>query len=219
MQIWKTLLLILSSYLLGSIPVAFVAARGIKGIDIRRYGSGTVSGSMIFEHVNRWLVVPVGILDIAKAALPTYLGLLWGFGEAGAAAAGLAALVGHNWPVYLKFVGGRGISPFLGILLVLFPWGAVWLLAWLAIGYALKDSAPFALVSIASMPLLVWLLEDSSVLFWLIGVTLVVMLAKRLEANRRPLPPPGLERRRMLWMRLIYDRDMMDHQTWIHRQV
>ena len=121
MPAYKTLLLILSAYLLGSVPVAFLAAKMVKGIDIRRYGSGTVSGSMIYEHVQHWLVVPVGVLDITKAALPTWLGLHWGFGGAGAAAAGLAAMVGHNWPIYLKFTGGRGFTPFLGVLLILFP--------------------------------------------------------------------------------------------------
>lgn len=216
---FRLMLLILFAYLLGSIPFAFLAARLTRGIDLRRFGSGTVSSSMIFEHVQRWMVVPVGLLDVAKAALPTYLGLQWGFGEAGAAAAGLAAMIGHNWPVYLKFTGGRGISAFLGVMLVLFPWGDLWLLAFLALGYALKDSAPWALGSIASMPLLVWLLDGSRNLYWVIGISLVIMLVKRLEANRRPLPQPGAERKRILWMRLIYDRDMMDHDAWIHRQI
>ncbi len=218
MPIHNTLLLILGAYLLGSIPTAFLAAQLARGIDIRHYGSGTVSGSMIYEHVSRWLVVPVGIFDVAKAALPAWVGIHWGFGEAGAVAAGLAAMIGHNWSVYLKFSGGRGLSTLLGTLLILFPWGDVWLLAFLAFGYALKDSAPWALTGIAGMPLLIWLLDGSSSLYWLIGITLVIVLVKRLEANRRPLPPPGRERRRIIWMRLIFDRDMMDHSAWIHRK-
>lgn len=212
-------LLLLGAYLLGSVPFAFLAAKLARGIDIRRFGSGTVSGSMVYEHVHRWMVVPVGLLDVGKAALPTYLGVHGGFGEAGAALAGLAAMIGHNWPVYLKFTGGRGISAFLGVLFVLFPWGDAWLLLFLATGYILKDSAPWALASIMSMPLLVWRMDGSGTIYWLVGAGLMIMLVKRLEANRRPLPPPGPDRRRIIWLRLIYDRDMVDHEAWIHRKL
>ncbi len=217
MRAYQVLLLILGAYLLGSIPFAYLAAKTSKGIDLRRYGSGTVSGSMVYEHVHRWMVAPVGILDVSKAALPAFLALRWGLGEAGAVAAGLAAMIGHNWPVYLNFTGGRGISTFMGVMLVLFPWGDAWLLAFMAAGYAFRDSAPWALAGMILMPLLVWQMEGSGTLYWLIGASLIIMLVKRLEANRRPLPPPGPERQQVIWLRLIYDRDMADHQSWIHR--
>jgi glycerol-3-phosphate acyltransferase PlsY len=188
-------------------------------MDLRRYGSGTVSGSMVYEHVHRWLVVPVGILDVAKAAAPAYLGLIMGLGEGGAAAAGLAAMIGHNWPVWLGFTGGRGISTILGLMLVLFPWGDAWLLGFLAIGYALKDSAPWALASVTSMPLLVWYVGGSPAMYWVIPAMLAVMLIKRLEANRRPLPEDPVQRRQVIWLRLIFDRDIADHEAWIRRRL
>ena len=216
---FQPVLLIVFAYLLGSIPTAYLAGRWVKGIDLRRYGSGTVSGSMVYEHVHRWLVVPVGLLDISKAALPTWLGIQLGYGEAVAAAAGLAASVGHNWPIYLGFTGGRGISAFMGTLLVLFPWGDLWLLAFLAVGYALGDSAPWALAGIGSMPILVWQQDGSSVIYWLIAAMVAITLIKRLEANRRPLPPPGAERRQVIWLRLVYDRDIPDHRLWIRRRL
>lgn len=219
MPMFKSLLLAVGAYLLGSIPFAFLAGRLTKGIDLRRYGSGTVSGSMVFEHVRRCLVVPVGILDVAKAALPTYLGLQLGLGEIAAAAAGMAAMVGHNWPIFLGFTGGRGISSYLGFLLVLFPWGDVWLLAFLAVGYAFKESAPFALFSVASMPILMLALGSSGALAWAGVIALVIILFKRLEANRRPLPDEAGERRRVIWMRLFLDRDIRDHNAWIRREL
>ncbi len=216
---FRPLLLVVFAYLLGSIPFAYLAGKITKGIDLRRYGSGTVSGSMVYEHVKRWLVVPVGIMDLSKAALPTYLGLRLGFGEGWAAAAGIAAMIGHNWPVYLGFTGGRGLSTILGILLVLFPWGDAWLLSFLALGFALKDSAPWALASLASMPLLVWLLGGSLTIYWMIAAMLAVMLLKRLEANRRPLPVDAAERRQVIWLRLVFDRDIGEHQAWIRRKL
>ena len=213
------LALALFGYLLGSIPTAFLAGKWIKGIDLREYGSGTVSGSMVYEHVGRFWVVPVGLFDVAKGAIPTWLALSLGYGEAVAALAGLAAAVGHNWPIFLKFTGGRGTSPYLGILLVLFPWGALWLLVFLGVGYALGDSAPFNLAGLVSMPLLVWRLDGLPVLYWTIGVMLLITLTKRLDANRRPLPPAGAERRKVIWLRLMFDRDIQDHKAWIHRRL
>jgi glycerol-3-phosphate acyltransferase PlsY len=216
---FEFLLLLIFAYLLGSIPFSYLAGRVFKGKDIRQFGSGTVGGSMVYEHVSHRLVVPVGILDVLKSAVPTYLGLKLGFGEAGAAITGLAAMIGHNWPIFLGFTGGRGISTILGILLVLFPWGDVWLLGYLAVGYGLKDSAPWALVSMASMPALIWFLDGSRVLYWLAGAVLLITLIKRLEANRRPLPEGKKERRKIIWLRLVFDRDIEDHQAWIHRQL
>jgi len=219
MPIANAILMIILGYLLGSIPFDYLAAKLVNGVDLRRVGSGTPSGSMLYEHVRRWLVVPVGILDVAKGALPTYLGLKLGLGEAVAAAAGIAAMIGHNWPIFLRFIGGRGISTLLGALFVLFPWGDAWLLGFLAVGFLLKDSAPFALVSVLSMPALVLALGGSIVVIGLIGAAVLIMLIKRLEANRRPLPPCAAERRRVIWMRLLLDRDMLDHRAWIRREL
>jgi len=103
------ILIVVLGYLLGSIPLAYIAGRLLKGIDLRQYGSGTVSGSGVYQHVAKWAIVAVGLFDIAKAAFPTWLGLELGLGLSVALAAGLAAVVGHNWPLYLGFKGGRGL--------------------------------------------------------------------------------------------------------------
>lgn len=211
-------LLILVAYLVGSIPAAYLAGRWTKGLDLRQYGSGTVSGSMVWEHVARWAIVPVGLFDLAKVALPTWLGLRLGLGTPVAVAAGLAAVVGHCWPVFLHFHGGRGLGGFLGVLVVIFPWGALWLLALLAVGWLLGDSAPWALLGLATLPVLGHFLEGPKVLLPTAVAMLLLALAKRLEANRRPLPPPGPERRRVIFWRLIFDRDIPSHVAWIRRK-
>ena len=211
-------LMILFAYLCGSLPTAYLAGKWLKGIDIRHYGSGTVSGSMVYEHVHRWTVVPVGLIDIAKAALPTYLALRLGLGETGAAVVGIAAIVGHNWSVFLKFAGGRGISPFLGVLLVLFPWGDLWLLGFLAAGFLLGDSAPFTLVGIAGISPLDYWLAGPPAIHWVVGAMLIITAVKRVEANRRPWPDSWKERWKIFWLRLIFDRDMVEHKLWIRRR-
>jgi len=214
----EAILIIMCAYLLGSIPTAYLVGRGLKGMDVRRYGSGTVSGSMVYEHVARWAVIPVGLFDMGKAALPAWLALEMDLGMAIAAVAGLAAVAGHNWPVFLHFTGGRGLGSFMGVLLVLFPWGFPWMLGFLAIGWLLGDSAPWALASIATLPLLAYLVSGPPVVVFLAGGMVLLTLGKRLEANRRPLPPPGPERRRVILRRLLLDRDIADHKKWIQRK-
>ena len=214
----KTAILIIGAYLLGSIPSAYLAGRLIKGIDLRKYGSGTVSGSMVYEHVAKWAVVPVGIFDIAKAALPTWIGMRLGLGEIVALMAGTASSIVHNWPIYLGFTGGRGLSTFAGIMLVLFPEGLLWMGGFLLVGWLLGDSAPWAFVSLISMPIFGEIIGKSHIAI-LVGLSiLIVTVIKRIEANRRPLPEGELERRKVLLRRLIFDRDIKSHQTWINRK-
>jgi glycerol-3-phosphate acyltransferase PlsY len=217
-MIVESALLIVGGYLLGSIPTAYLVGRWIKDLDLRRYGSGTVSGSMVWEHVARWAVVPVGLFDMFKAALPAWLGLRLGLGMPVAVAAGLAAVAGHNWPVFLRFTGGRGLGSFMGVLLVIFPWGFPWMLAALTIGWLLGDSAPWALAGLVVLPLWSYVLSGPEIVIPLVGGMLLLTLGKRLEANRRPLPPPGPERRRVIILRLFFDRDIVSHSDWIRRE-
>ena len=214
----ESAIVVLAGYLLGSIPTAYLVGKWLGKLDLRRYGSGTVSGSMVYEHVARWAVVPVGLFDMAKAAFPAWLALYLGLGMPTAAAAGLAAVAGHTWPIFLRFTGGRGLGTFMGLLVVIFPWGFPWLLAFLALGWRLGDSAPWALVGLVTLPLFSYLISGPSVVAPATGVMLLLTLAKRLEANRRPLPPPGPERRRVILRRLLLDRDIASHSEWIRRE-
>jgi glycerol-3-phosphate acyltransferase PlsY len=215
--VWSVILVAIG-YLLGSVPTAYLVGRWTRDIDLRRYGSGTVSGSMVWEHVARWAIVPVGLFDVAKAAFPTWLALRLGLGAPVAAASGLAAVAGHNWPIFLHFTGGRGLGTFLGVLLVLFPLGVVWMLAFLAVGWRLGDSAPWALASLVTLPMLAYAVGGPEVVAPVTGVMLLLTLGKRLEANRRPLPPPGPERRKVLLRRLALDRDIASHEAWIQHR-
>ena len=217
-MIWQSVLLVVFGYLLGSIPTSYLAGRLVRNIDLRQYGSGTVSGSMVYEHVGRWIVVPVGLFDIAKGAFPAWLGLQLGLGEYASTAAGTAAVIGHNWPIYLRFTGGRGLSPYMGMMLVIFPWGTAWLLGFLGVGFLLGDSAPWALGSLLTTPLLVYILGGPVSAYLAVVAMLIVTLAKRLEANRRPLPAAGIDRRRVILLRALFDRDIRDHQEWIRRE-
>lgn len=209
---------LVGSYLIGSIPSAYLAGCWLKGIDLRRYGSGTVSGTGVYYHVARWAVVVVGLFDVAKGALPTWLGVSLGFGLPLALAAGLAAMIGHNWPIYLDFKGGRGHSIIMGMLLVVFPWGAPWLLTTLGFGRLLRATALGALVGVATLPLLSWVGGQPPSVIWTFGAALLLTVTKRLEANRLPLPPSGAKRREALVRRLLFDRDISSREDWVGRR-
>ena len=211
------ILMVVFAYLLGSIPSGYLAGKWIKGIDLREYGSGTVSGSMVWEHVAKWAVFPVGIFDIFKGALPTWLSLKLGLSQQAAMVVGLTAVVGHNWPIYLNFQGGRGLSPFLGELFVLFPLGMLILLIGLGIGNRLKSPA-IPLFTIILLPVFAALFDGPESMLWLaLGMTAITIL-KRLEANGRPLPEDPQERHDVILRRIFLDRDIQDHEEWIRRE-
>lgn len=211
-------LLILGGYLLGSISSTYLIGRWLGKKDLRHYGSGTLGGSMVYEHVGRWAVVPVTLFDIAKAALPAWVGLRLGLGEAVAAAAGLAAATGHNWSVFLRFTGGRGMATFVGVWLALFPLGVLWMGGPLVIGWRLGDSAPWLLAGLLTMPLLAHFSGGPDVVGPIAGAMVLLTLVKRLEGNRRPWPSTGPERRKVLIRRALLDRDMASHEEWIRRE-
>jgi glycerol-3-phosphate acyltransferase PlsY len=211
------ILMVVFAYLLGSIPSGYLAGKWIKGIDLREYGSGTVSGSMVWEHVAKWAVFPVGIFDILKGALPTFLSLKLGLSEQAAIIVGLAAVVGHNWPIYLNFQGGRGLSPFLGELFILFPMGVLILFIGLGIGNRLKSPA-VPLITVTLLPVFSARLNGTGSMIWLaLGMTVITVL-KRLEANGRPLPEDPRERWEVIMRRIFLDRDIQNHEEWIRRE-
>jgi len=228
-MIIQPVLLIVAGYLLGSVSATYLVGRWLGDKDLRDYGSGTLGGSMVYEHVGRLAVVPVVLWDIGKGALPTWLGLWLGLGETAAAAAGLAAALGHNWSIFLRFAGGRGMGTFAGVWLILFPPGLLWMTGLLGIGWRLGDSAPWLLLSLLTMPLLAHLfggpkalgpvlLGGPAMVGSISGIMILITLIKRLEGNRRPLPPSGPERTKVILRRLFLDRDIASHEEWIRRE-
>jgi len=115
-------LAIIIGYLLGSVPAAYITTRFIKGGDIRRMGGGNVGGLNVYREVGLWPALAVGVFDLGKGAAAVAIAK-WGLNvpDAYVLLAGLASVVGHNWMVWLKFSGGKGMGATIGVLLVLFP--------------------------------------------------------------------------------------------------
>ena len=113
--------LFLASYLIGGIPTAYLAARILKGQDIRDLGDRNAGAANVFRNVGARAGMFVGVIDIAKGAAAVLLAKLTLESAAAEMIAGVLAVAGHNWPIYLRLRGGRGAAPAVGVLLSTFP--------------------------------------------------------------------------------------------------
>ena len=113
-------LLVIGAYVLGSIPFGMLFAR-TAGIDVRRAGSGTIGATNVARTAGARLGIATLLADVAKGALPVVAARALGAAPAVGAAAGLAAFLGHVFPVTLGFAGGKGVATGLGALVVLNP--------------------------------------------------------------------------------------------------
>jgi len=113
--------IILLAYLLGSIPFAVVVPARMGGIDVRRAGSGNVGAANVLRTSGIGVAVAVMLLDIGKGAASVLVAQRWVGGDVTPAAAGLAAILGHVYPVWLWFRGGKGVATACGVFAVLAP--------------------------------------------------------------------------------------------------
>lgn len=112
-------LIVISGYFLGAIPTAYIAGRVVKGIDIRRVGDANVGAANAFHQLGKKIGVAVGLIDAGKGALAVLIAQAADIPQEAVLITGVAAIIGHNWPVFLDFRGGRGESTTIGMLLIL----------------------------------------------------------------------------------------------------
>ena len=113
-----TILLLIGAYLFGAIPTSFWMARVIRGIDIRQYGSGNVGISNFARHVGKRWAIGIIVFDVAvKGPLPVILASskVLDLGLGVEVAVGIAVILGHNWSIFIRFSGGRGMGTVLGV--------------------------------------------------------------------------------------------------------
>ena len=140
------LFLILVGYLLGSLPFGLMAGRLVKGVDVRDFGSGSTGSTNVQRTVGTPTAVVVLLLDTAKSVLAVLLARLFSDAPGVEVAAALAAIAGHNWPVFIGFKGGRGIAPGVGGLLILSPVSGL-----IALAVGLPTIALWRYVSLGSL--------------------------------------------------------------------
>jgi glycerol-3-phosphate acyltransferase PlsY len=176
------LVLLAVGYLLGSIPFGVLIARGAGGVDLRGVGSGNIGATNVLRAVGKGAAALTLVGDIGKGALAVALARWTGAGDAVVAAAGLAAVLGHLFPVWSGFRGGKGVATTLGAVLGGMPSvGGSLLLVWVAVAAITRYSSLAALVAIAAMPLLVWLLDGRPAMLALSGALLVLVFVRHRE--------------------------------------
>jgi acyl phosphate:glycerol-3-phosphate acyltransferase len=112
-------LLVIFSYLLGSFPTAYIAARFCTGSDILKVGDENSGAANAYRELSPTAGITAGIIDAAKGSAVVFIAMAADMPQMAVLAAGLSAVIGHNWPVFLGFRGGRGVATALGILMVL----------------------------------------------------------------------------------------------------
>ncbi len=177
------LLTALLGYLLGSIPFGVVVTRAMGLGDLRQIGSGNIGATNVLRTGNKGAAFATLLLDGGKGALAVLLAR-WLLAEDAAQLAGFAAFVGHLFPVWLGFRGGKGVATFLGVLLSL-NWmvGAAVCLSWLVTAVIGRVSSIAALVAAASTGLWIMLLTDGSL--FLLALVLTVLIYVRHADNLR----------------------------------
>jgi len=145
------------AYLLGSIPFAYIIGK-LRGLDVRKVGDRNVGTFNVFRHAGLGAGIATLVADVGKGALAIVVAKLLSVPELVMFGAGVAAVIGHNWPVFLRFRGGRGLAVVIGALLALLP---IEMLIAAAIGlvvlYATRSSIWFGVAMFIPLILLCWL--------------------------------------------------------------
>lgn len=152
-MIWYRLLLAaVLGYLLGSIPVGYLVIYAMKRQDIRQHGSGRTGGTNALRAGGSWAGILTGAGDILKGVLAILVarwiapGAVWA-----EVLAGVAAVAGHNWSIYMGFKGGAGTGPNVGVCIALWPLSALWLIPMLPLGLNVVGYASVTSLIIAAV--------------------------------------------------------------------
>jgi glycerol-3-phosphate acyltransferase PlsY len=170
-------------YLLGSIPWGLVLSRLAGHGDIRRIGSGNIGATNVLRSGSKGLAALTLLLDVAKGMLAVAIGQRWG--EAAAMSGAGAAVIGHMFPLWLGFRGGKGVATALGVVTVLaWPVALAATLVWLAVALLSRYSSLAALVAVAAAALAAAITEKRLAV---VVTAIAVLVVLRHHANIRRL--------------------------------
>jgi glycerol-3-phosphate acyltransferase PlsY len=186
----ELLLAFVTGYLLGSIPFGLLLTRLAGKGDIREVGSGNIGATNVLRAGGRTLAAATLILDALKATAAVLIArALWPGSESFAAA---GALIGHLYPVWLRFKGGKGLAAYFGLLIPLFPIGAaIYAAVWIGAVVITRISSVAGMLAAVSAPIAAALFDKDGFFPMLLGFTLLVLWRHkeniaRLRAGREP---------------------------------
>jgi acyl phosphate:glycerol-3-phosphate acyltransferase len=185
---------ILIGYGVGSLPLGYLVANRVKGVDLRRVGSGNVGAANVYRTAGLALALIVVLVDVAKGASSVFFAARWATGAADPIAAGVAAIIGHVYPVWLRFHGGKGVATACGVFWMLAPLATavsatmfvivVWLTRYVSLG---------SIVATLALPPLAWF-TDKSIAIVIGAAVAAAVIVQRHHANLARLQQ-GSERR------------------------
>ena len=216
----ESAMLIVGAYLVGAIPSAYIVARYMKGIDIRRYGSGNAGATNVMAHVGAVAGLALGTFDcLVKGVLPVVIGRLLDFPLGVQVSAGLAAVVAHNWSPFMRLTGGRGVATASGLVIGFFLWQEILVLIVVMgiIGRLMyKDTGFWTFVAMITLPILTFVFDRPAEIVAMSASIGIILMAKRLTANwERPAGDNTLVG--VLPRRLLWDRDVPKKAPWVER--
>ncbi len=161
-------------YLLGSIPFGPIIAR-LAGLgDLRKIGSGNIGATNVLRTGKKWAAALTFLLDAGKGAAAVGIAGAF-FGIHGTAIAGIGAVLGHIFPVWLRFKGGKGVATYIGVMLAAFwPAGLLVIATWLVVAYFSKISSLSALIAAALAP--AYTIAFGSLPFALLAMVLAIVI-------------------------------------------
>ena len=146
MEIILNLLILFLGYLFGSFPSGYLAGKIAKGIDIRSLGSGSTGATNVLRHIGKRAAITVFLLDVFKGVISILLAKYFLLNDSWQVAIGLSTLIGHIWPVWLNWKGGKAVATGLGIFL-----GLSWQVGLATLGVFILMITLFRIVSLASV--------------------------------------------------------------------
>ena len=175
-------LLVILSYLLGSVPSGLIIGK-VSGLDVRKAGSGNIGATNVARLLGKTGGLLTLVADMAKGLIPVLAVQQMGLGDPIAALVGIAAFVGHLYPVFLNFKGGKGVATGFGVLLGLAPLAATILLViFAAVAFSTRIVSLSSMVTAVAAPLLLWLFYYSPT-YIMMATLMAIMIVFRHYAN------------------------------------
>jgi len=182
----QAFLLVLFAYLLGSVPTGYILG-SLAGVDVRKAGSGNVGATNVARVVGKRHGIFTLVADIAKGFVPVVIALNLGLTSTATALVGVAAFLGHLYPVFLRFRGGKGVATALGVLLGVAPWATLLLAVVFALAaFASRTVSLSAMIAAAVAPVALWVFSYPPVLIGM-SVFLAFLIIWRHRANIKRL--------------------------------
>ncbi len=177
------LLIAVLGYFIGSIPNGLLIGKNIYNVDLRQFGSKNIGATNAFRTLGLWPAFWVFLTDAAKGVIAVYLSDFFVGTPIALLIGGIAAIVGHNWSIFLKFTGGRGVATGLGVIAVLVPQiTAVIFLIWALIVYLTRYVSLASIIAAILVPIFMWFTGEK-IEFLYFGILAALFVVGRHKPN------------------------------------